>query len=188
MKNRVDGNSRLIISGAGRVATRTTLAIALLIMLGAAITPLRAQSNVTAGLQGYVYTDNNQTPAVNAKVRIVSNETQVPIGTAVTNEQGYFVRPDIPPGSYNITISLPPDFEDKTIIYEKASLGMFNDFIPPQILQRRATAVNTNPNPVSTSTPAPVNTAELKGIQLEHSAELRLATRRSVHCRSAARP
>ena len=122
-----------------------------------------AQSNVTAGLQGYVYVDDQRTPAVNARVRITNNDTQVPIGTAITNDQGYFVRPDIPPGSYNIVISLD-GYQDKTIVYEKASLGMFNDFIPPQVLQRAGTAVVTGPNP----TPTPFYTSEATtGIALE---------------------
>ncbi|MEO7673659.1 MAG: TonB-dependent receptor plug domain-containing protein, partial [Pyrinomonadaceae bacterium] len=82
-------------------------------------------------------------------------------------EEGYFVRPDIPPGSYNITISLPPDYEDKTIVYEKASLGMFNDFIPPQILQRRS-SVAINTNTTATPTPAPLSQSEVgTGIALE---------------------
>lgn len=121
------------------------------------------QSNVTAGLQGFVYVDNNKTPAVNARVRIVSADTQVPIGTAITNSEGYFVRPDIPPGSYNIVISLD-GYQDRSIRYEKASLGMFNDFIPPQVLQRNTTAANVTP---TSTPPPPVSTDTLAGIPLE---------------------
>lgn len=121
--------------------------------------PAGAQSNVTAGLQGYVYVDDQRTPAVNARVRIVNNDTQVPIGTAITNELGYFVRPDIPPGSYNIVISLA-GYEDRSILYEKASLGMFNDFIPPQILQKAGATATATPNPT-------VSTDTFAGIPLE---------------------
>ncbi len=141
---------------------RALLPTLILISICTCLSPAFGQSNVTAGLQGYVYVDNNSTPAVNARVRIVSADTQVPIGTAITNEHGYFVRPDIPPGRYNIVISLD-GYVEKSIVYEKASLGMFNDFIPPQVLQRATTAVTTNPTP----TPQAISTDTLAGIPLE---------------------
>jgi len=156
-----------------RVATRCGWhrAITFVFVFAAAIVispVIQAQSNVTAGLQGYVFVDTQGTPAANARVRIVNVDTQVPIGTAITSESGYFVRPDIPPGRYNIVISLQ-GYDDKSIIYEKASLGMFNDFIPPQVLQRSG-AVAVNPTPTPTSSPIAanaVNTDSLKGIALE---------------------
>lgn len=135
-----------------------------LIGLAVAVAPVKAQSNVTAGLQGYIYTDNQQTPAAGARVRIISRDTQIPLGTAVTNERGYFVRPDIPPGSYTIEISLP-EYKTRTITYEKASLGIFNDFIPPQVLEREQTvAANPTPTPATAAPPS----AEIgEGIALE---------------------
>lgn len=132
--------------------------------------PAKAQSNVTAGLQGYVYTDNQKTPALNARVRITSLDTQIPLGTALTNAQGYFVRPDIPPGRYKIEISLP-NFVTKTVIYEKLSLGILNDFVPPQVLEKESnTAVNTTPSP--SPSPSPGTTARASqdigiGVSLE---------------------
>ncbi|HEX8399686.1 MAG TPA: carboxypeptidase-like regulatory domain-containing protein [Pyrinomonadaceae bacterium] len=128
--------------------------LCLLIGFTVSALPVKAQSNVTAGLQGYVYTDNQKTPAVNARVRITSLDTQIPLGTAVTNAAGYFVRPDIPPGRYRIEISLP-NFVTKTVIYEKLSLGILNDFVPPQVLEKESNlAVNTTPTPNPSASPA----------------------------------
>lgn len=131
-----------------------------------------AQSNVTSGLEGFVYIENDHTPAVNARVRIVNNDTQIPIGTAITDSKGYYVRPDIPPGSYTVTISLPPDYEERSIRYERASVGMFNELLPPQILQRRSAVAVANPtptpNPVTVSTQRPAVAAiERTGVALE---------------------
>jgi hypothetical protein len=148
-----------------RARSITSISICCLLMIFAfANHPAKAQSNVTAGLQGYVYTDNQQTPAVGARVRIISKDTQIPIGTALTNERGYFVRPDIPPGSYTIEISLQ-NYVTRTLTYEKASLGMFNDFIPPQVLEREAIAITTNPNPNPTPTPQQTTTAQTTSAQ-----------------------
>lgn len=154
MNNKNLGNLRVHVCSLciGSRVLRTVSIVFLFIGFTNSVLPVKAQSNVTAGLQGYVYVDNQKTPAANARVRIINNDTQIPIGTSITNEEGYFVRPDIPPGSYNIVISLP-GYEDKTIIYEKASLGMFNDFIPPQILEKTSTLA-VNPNPSVTPTPA----------------------------------
>jgi hypothetical protein len=115
-------------------------------------TPAKAQSNVTAGLQGYVYIDDQKTPAKRARVKIISSETKIPLGTAETNDEGYFSRPDIPPGSLDIEISLD-NYVTKKITYDRFSLGKFNDFLPPQILEKESNvAVNTNPN--SNASPA----------------------------------
>jgi hypothetical protein len=125
-------------------------------------TPAKAQSNVTAGLQGYVYIDDQKTPAKRARVKIISSETKIPLGTAETNDEGYFSRPDIPPGSLDIEISLD-NYVTKKITYDRFSLGKFNDFLPPQILEKESNvAVNTNPN--SNASPATTKVSSDVGV------------------------
>ncbi len=148
--------------------SKTISMFCLLIGFTIPVLPIKAQSTVTAGLQGYVYIDNQRTPAVNARVKIVNKDTRIPIGTAITNDQGYFARRDIPPGSYDIEISLP-NYLTKNVLYEKLSLGIFNDFLPPQVLERESNvAVNTNPNPSVTPTPTAASPSDIGvGIALE---------------------
>ncbi|MDQ3129437.1 MAG: TonB-dependent receptor [Acidobacteriota bacterium] len=140
----------------------------LLIFFTAFVLPIKAQSNVTGGLQGFIYIDDQKTPARRARVKIISSDTKIPLGTAETNDQGYFSRPDIPPGSLDIEITLD-NYVTKKLTYDRFSLGIFNDFLPPQVLEKVSNvAVNTNPNSSATPTNVSALTADNPlGIALE---------------------
>lgn len=148
LKNR-DNNacSNLFNTRLGKIVSICCLLVSFAIL----VTPVKAQSNVTAGLQGYIYIDNQKTPARRARVKIISSETKIPLGTAETNDDGYFSRPDIPPGSLDIEISLD-NYVTKKLTYDRFSLGKFNDFLPPQILEKASAVAVNNPNPTNLPT------------------------------------
>ncbi len=57
--------------------SKTISICCLLIVFAILNLPVKAQSTVTAGVDGFVFIDNQQTPAVGAKVKFTSQNTQV---------------------------------------------------------------------------------------------------------------
>lgn len=140
------------------------------------IASLRAQDYVTGAFLGQV-TDSADVPIAGATVRVVNNDTGVPLARQ-TDASGHFRMNLLPPGDYTITIS-KQGYATQTVQRALTTLKT-TDVIPPVKLKLEVAVAAATPTPEvgptpeqSVAQPSPTNTVAQAPATAGASADIR---------------